>query len=131
METLVHSKEKNTASAVSRVVGERAPVGLVAWIRRTWTKTVASARWDRLEGSLRVAQVEIEQRLDARLRTQAHTAAVKAGESDGLHPELWWTGAAQSLLCEAQSALNQGQLDQGWKQLTAARRVVFSAMFCC
>lgn len=128
METLVHSKEKNTASAVSRVVGEKAPVGWMAWIRRTWTKTVASARWDRLEGSLRVAQVEIEQRLDARLRTQAHAAAVKGGESDGLHPELWWTGAAQSLLCEAQSALNQGQLDQGWKLLHAARRLEIPAL---
>lgn len=78
-------------------VGER--------IRGWWNTWFGSARYDRLEGALRVAEIEIQRRICERARDDC------------------WSKAAGDLLKGARGALGQRHLDQAWKLLHAARRL--------
>lgn len=73
---------------------------------RGWGNTwFGSARYDRLEGTLRVAEIEIRRRISERA------------------PDDCWSKAAGQLLTDARGALGQRQVDQAWKLLHAARRL--------
>lgn len=78
-------------------------------LRARWMRVLSSTRYDRLEGSLRIARAEIGRRLD--------TAAPSSSATPG------WKKAAVDLLTEAEDALNRGKMDQSWKLLHAARRM--------
>lgn len=112
METLVHAEERKVLSTAVGRVGVQIQAERLRWLRRLWIKTVASARYDRLEGTLRVAQIEIEQRVCAHLRRVTDQPAEPTGGRTGLPGELCWTDAAQTLLSEARNALARCQIDQ-------------------
>jgi hypothetical protein len=93
-------------------------------LRRFWVKTVASGRYGRLEGGLRVAREEIERRICAPggPRVEGQGRAAIAGT------DLSWASAAKKLLAEAELALGRCQIDQGWRLLHAARRAEILAL---
>jgi hypothetical protein len=74
-------------------------------VRYRWVRIFGAARYDRLEGSLDVAKIEIQRRIDVASPTEC------------------WSSAATNLLNGAQAALAKGRLDQGWKLLQSARRM--------
>ncbi len=128
METLVHAEERKVMSTAVSRVGAQIQAERFRWLSRLWIKTVASARYDRLEGSLRVAQIEIEQRVCVHLRRLADQPAGQTAGRTELPRELCWADAAQTLVFEARNALARCQIDQGWRLLHAARRMELHAL---
>ena len=123
--------------------------GLRERLRRFWIKSVASGRYNRLEGGLRVAREEIDRRIRDRApasggpmpKLKQRTAvlqklkAVFQRSAEGPGPaaiavtdEARWASAAEELLAEAEKALAQCQIDQGWRLLHAARRAEILAL---
>src|SRR5262245_32608415 len=107
-------------------------------IRRTWVRLFAPARYDRLEGSLRIARIEIERRIDPhydRLEGSLGMPQLEIERGLDLHAteqifsslavgrplEPGWKAGSLALLTEAEAALVRGKIDQGWKLLHAAR----------
>ena len=74
-------------------------------VRGWWNSWFGSARYDRLEGALRVAEIEIKRRICERALDDC------------------WSKAAGELLTDARGALGRRQVDQAWKLLHAARRL--------
>jgi hypothetical protein len=108
----------STIGSVSSLAStEPAPhTGLAGWFRSV--RFVAPARYGRLESSLRVAEIEIDKRIDPNT-----TGSVMAPPPDAVVPPLSWKDAAVSLLTDARRALTRGDIDQGWRLLHAARRM--------
>jgi hypothetical protein len=96
------------------------PPGL---IRRMYIRLLAQARYDRIEGSLRVARIDIERRFD-----HDPTLDLISSLPGDARPEPGWKHAALSLLAEADAALVRGRIDQAWKLLHAARRLEIFGM---
>jgi|SoiMethySBSTD1v2_1073268.scaffolds.fasta_scaffold383034_2 hypothetical protein len=96
--------------------------GVAERLRRLWVKCIASGRYDRLEGGLRVARDEIGRRIceDARRRWSPY-----GGATDGA---ACWARTARALLEQAEEALDRAQIDQGWRLLHAARRAEILAL---
>lgn len=69
-------------------------------MHKVWTRNVSSARYDRLEGELRIAEIEIEH----------YICAQDSGSACDLS---CWRHAAMELLNEAKQALLHCQIDQG------------------
>jgi hypothetical protein len=80
-------------------------------LRRCWVRCIASGRYDRLEGAVRVAGEEIRGRICEKKAQQA-----------------CWAVTAERLLGEAEMALDRAQIDKGWKLLHAARRAEILAL---
>jgi len=97
-------------------------------LRRFWVKSIASGRYDRLEGGLRVAREEIERRICDRPPVSPPAAAPQGTASIAVTDAACWASAARRLLTEAQMALDRGQIDQGWRLLHAARRAEILAL---
>lgn len=92
-------------------------------LRRAAVRLFSPARYDRLEGDLQVAEVEIGRRVDPR-----STGAFVSSLPGDLPPADSWKDAALSLLFKARGALEWGQVDEGWKLLHAARRLEIFGM---
>lgn len=106
---------------------------LMERLRRFWIKRVASGRYNRLEGGLRVAREEIARRIRDRAPAPGRSRcwrwpfssapAVGPGQAAiAVTDEARRASAAEELLAEAEKALAQCQIDQGWRLLHAARR---------
>lgn len=85
--------------------------------RRLWARTATAARYERLDGSLGVARIEIERRIDPHADRRASAGIDESPCAYG------WKNAARVLLDESRSALDNGLIDEGWKLLHAARRM--------
>jgi hypothetical protein len=85
---------------------------------RWWRRIFSRARLDRLESSLCIARVEIERRCDA---PPSRSDATRLG----MPP---WKPSALQLLHQAEAAYCDGNVDEGWKFLHAARRMEIYGM---
>jgi hypothetical protein len=121
METVVHPEEEKALAAAARKVPPPSQTAFRRWLARLGILTTGSARHERLEGSLRTAQAEIDRRICAR-RQRAPDGA-EAARSAAVAGDLSWEDGAVKLLAEASSAVAMGQIDQGWRLLHAARRM--------
>ena len=128
MDTLKHLEEKEILSRASRAVGEPTQGGMFEWLKCLWIKTLPSARYARLEGSLRVTQAEVERRICEQLRAAPDRSGKERADSAGRASRRCWADAALSLLAEANSAFMQGRIDQAWRLLHAARRMEILAL---
>lgn len=105
---LDHLEEINLLSMVCNGCGIETPTSTdrspLLNIEKTWSRLFGSIRYNRLAGEITVCRGELEGR----------------GQNN---PDVPWACAAKNLLLEADNALNQYNIDQGWKYLHAARRM--------
>jgi hypothetical protein len=120
---MTHHAPADTMTAGSSAPDETArAISLTSRLRRLWIRIASPARYERLDGSLRVARIEIERRADPHATggIALHTADEYFGDE---RRDRGWKASALALLRQSRAALESGQIDQGWKLLHAARRM--------
>lgn len=116
---------RDDVAVISRAdasVADTEPIGW-GWLRKYWVRLASPARYERLQGELRKAHVEIVGRVDPNA-VGDHDIASGPGLAAGRS----WKDSALTLLRLAAHALDRGRIDQGWKYLNAARRMEIFGM---
>ena len=100
-----------------------ASISLMSRARRRWIRLASPARYERLQGELQKARVEIGRRVDPEA-----VGDHEIESSRDLISGRSWKDSALALLGAARLALDHGKIDQGWKFLHAARRMEIFGM---
>ncbi len=115
----------DAVDAIPLGAGLNAEVEAVGWgrLRRYWVRLASPARYERLQGELQKARVEIGRRVDPEAIGDYEiesTRDLTLGRS--------WKDSALALLRAGRLALDHGKVDQAWKFLHAARRLEIFGM---
>ena len=116
---------RNSVDAIPLDAGLNADVEPIGWgrLRKYWVRLASPARYERLQGELQKARVEIGKRVDP---AAAGDHAIES--SDDLTAGRSWKDSALALLRAARQSLEHGRIDQGWKFLNSARRMEIFGM---
>jgi hypothetical protein len=110
-ETQLHKEEKRMVTKANGTVAGELPAGRRAWVslQRTLHEIWPQSRYERLEGTLRTTEFEIQRRV-----CEGFAAAAD---------DTRCSDTALALLTGARLSLERFQFDQAWKLLHAARRM--------